>query len=112
MRSFTNLLIVFALIASANLIRLSSRKQQQQKSQQPQDVSISKPFDLKQTPTQQPTVIISKVTLDENGNEVSEEIQPQQPTQEEPIAEQQPTEVEPTNQEEIVDDVDEEAKTA
>ena len=110
MRSFTNLLIVFALIASANLIRLSSRKQQQQKSQQPQDVSISKPFDLKQTPTQQPTVIISKVTLDENGNENSEEIE-QQPTQEQPIAEQ-PTEVEQKKQEQMADDVDEEVKTA
>ena len=47
MRSFTNLLIVFALLASANLIKLSSRKQQQQKYQQPQqEVVISKSFDL------------------------------------------------------------------
>ena len=97
MRSFTNLLIVFALIASANLIRLSSRKQQQQKSQQPQEVTISKPFDLKQCASQQPSVVISKVTLDENGNEISEEIE-QQPTQEQPIAEQ-PTEVEQKKQE-------------
>lgn len=105
MRSFTNLLIVFALIASANLIRLSSRKQQQQKSQQPQEVTISKPFDLKQSSSQQPSVIISKVTLDENGNEISEEIEQQ------PIAEQ-PTEVEQKKQEQMADDVDEEVKTA
>ena len=110
MRSFTNLLIVFALIASANLIRLSSRKQQQQKSQQPQEVTISKPFDLKQSSSQQPSVIISKVTLDENGNEISEEIE-QQPTQEQPSAEQ-PTEVEQKKQEQMADDVDEEVKTA
>lgn len=105
MRSFTNLLIVFALIASVNLIRLSSRKQQQQKSQQPQEVTISKPFDLKQSSSQQPSVIISKVTLDENGNEISEEIEQQ------PIAEQ-PTEVEQKKQEQMADDVDEEVKTA
>lgn len=106
MRSFTNLLIVFALLASANLIKLSSRKQQQQKYQQPQqEVVISKSFDLKDNSVQ-PSVVISKVSLDQDGNEISEEIQPQQSQSE--SQPQQPMEVEPK----VQDDVDEEAKTA
>ena len=67
---FVNLLLVFILIAFVENVRLTKTIKQQQLGE---ELVISKAFDPKET-VQMPTAVVETVTLDKDGNEISQEL--------------------------------------